>query len=246
MSMEWYPTPSYLLKRQVILEFVRGRQFRRFLEVGCGGGDLLGVLERLGLEGVGIDISGDAVDFARQRLHLSRVEVLCKSVENIEETFDLVVASEVLEHHKDDMDFLRRLRDRLRPDGWLVLTVPAHMSLWGSNDEFCGHVRRYERRELEGKLALAGYCDILIRSYGFPLANIMKPFYDRAIEKRESEGEDSRQRTMKSGAMHLVPAMAWLFRLLFNDLTLSPFYHLQRAFYSSDRGIGYFIAARRC
>lgn len=243
--MDWYPTPSYLLKRQVILEFIRKREIHSFLEVGCGSGDLLAELERLGLEGLGIDISSEAVALARKRIQGSRVEVRNQSVEDISNRFEMVIASEVLEHHVDDVGFLTLLSHRLCPGGWLLLTVPAHMAKWGANDVFCGHVRRYERLELQEKLMLAGFRESMVCSYGVPLYNIMKPLYDRAIRECPDHAPDDDARTLQSGCMHVATGMGWLFRLLFNNITLAPFYLLQRAFYSTDLGNGYFVAARR-
>ena len=45
----------------------------------------------------------------------------------------------------------------LAQDGVLVVTVPAHPSLWSYFDEASGHCRRYELAELEAKLSSTGY-----------------------------------------------------------------------------------------
>ena len=66
--MDWYPTPSYLVKRQVILEYLPKCGGTRILEVGCGCGDLLRVLEGRGYQGLGIDISEEALAVAASGL----------------------------------------------------------------------------------------------------------------------------------------------------------------------------------
>jgi SAM-dependent methyltransferase len=242
--MEWYPTPSYLVKRQVILECLLQLNFTNVLEVGCGCGDLLHVLEKLGYSGLGIDISNDALAVAEAGLLTNRFKVVKCSPEELSEKFDVVIASEVLEHHQDDIGFLGLLRERLVDKGSLILTVPAHMKDWGPNDDFCGHVRRYGRSELHGKLTAAGYSEIVIHSYGVPIYNIMKPMYDRAIySKTPTEGQ--MEKTADSGGMFLVRGQKRLFRYMFNDMTMFPFYLLQRLFYSTDIGKGYFAIAKR-
>ncbi len=242
--MEWYPTPSYLVKRRVMLEYLERFSSRSFLEVGCGCGDLLQALEKRGYAGIGIDLSEEAVAYANTHLRSGRVSARCCGPEQLDRTFDVVIASEVMEHQQDDVRFLETLKDRLAEGGLLLLTVPAHMSAWGANDDFCGHVRRYERDELREKLGLAGYDNVEIYSYGVPVYNLMKPFYDRAIGKKAPAG-DVEERTAGSGAMWLMGGASYLFRLLFNDMTMYPWYLLQRRYYETDRGMGYFAAATR-
>jgi len=243
--MKWYPTPSYLLKRKVIIDSLVRSSAKTFLEVGCGAGDLLRSLDRLGYTGMGIEISRDAYLAARSLSLSSRVTVSMTDIKEIDERFDAVIASEVMEHWEDDMAFLQLLRDRLTDNGRLLLTVPAHMKKWGKNDDFCGHVRRYERAELLEKLAGAGFSSIEIFSYGVPLYNLMKPLYDMAIDKQIEKNSHNYEKTRKSGGMWLFTDMSPLFNLLFNDITMVPFYVLQRLFFATDLGNGYFVSARK-
>lgn len=244
-DMEWYPTPSYLVKRRVILEYVAKSDGTNILEVGCGCGDLLHVLERKGYTGVGIDISEDALVVAGAGLSSHRIKVACCTPGDLQDTFDIVIASEVMEHYQDDISFLLQLRDRLCERGRLLLTVPAHMKEWGPNDDFCGHVRRYERKELYATLQKAGFDDIVICSYGVPIYNLMKPFYDAVIRTETSPAAGQMEKTAESGGMWLMKGAGRLFRILFNDVTMYPLYLLQRLFYRTDLGMGYFVAARK-
>jgi SAM-dependent methyltransferase len=67
---------------------------------------------------------------------------------------DSVLCLNVLEHVRDDVDALRRIRDVLVSRGKLFLLVPAHRWLFGSLDRSAKHERRYDkcglRRILEG------------------------------------------------------------------------------------------------
>jgi hypothetical protein len=56
---------------------------------------------------------------------------------------------DVLEHIEDDKRFLEKLADLARPGTHIVITVPALRSLWSVHDVTAGHVRRYEKAELE-------------------------------------------------------------------------------------------------
>jgi SAM-dependent methyltransferase len=244
--MNWYPTPSYLVKRQVILEYLPKCRGTRILEVGCGCGDLLRVLEGRGYQGLGIDISEEALAVAASGLSGRTLRVTRGTPEELNETYDVVIASEVMEHYQDDLSFLMQLRDCLGDGGHLLLTVPAHMKDWGPNDDSCGHVRRYERDELRKMLDTAGFSEIVIYSYGVPIYNFMKPIYDFAI-RSEASGSSAplREKTAESGGMKLMTGAGVVFRFLFNDLTMYPLYLLQRLFYKTDMGKGYFVAARK-
>lgn len=241
--LKWYPTPSYLVKRRAILDFLRRIPATRVLEVGCGAGDLLRELGKRGYTGRGVDLSAEAVATARIVVDPSRFSVERAEVDAIDEQFDVVIASEVLEHCPDDVAFLRGLRDRTLGRGHLLLTVPAHMDKWGDNDELCGHVRRYEREQLWTALEQAGFEPLFVYSYGVPIYNLMKPFYDHAVAGKVRKEELVEERTVKSGGMKLLPGLEFLFRLLFNDLTMIPFYLLQRLFYRTDLGNGYLAVA---
>jgi SAM-dependent methyltransferase len=77
--------------------------------------------------------------------------------------FDLVIASEVLEHIFDDQRAIREIARVLRPGGRAAITVPAFLPervCWGLSREYHevpgGHVRIYTRVELEAKLARVG------------------------------------------------------------------------------------------
>ncbi len=243
--MKWYPTPSYLLKKKVIIDALGKTGAASFLEVGCGAGDLLIALDREGYRGMGIDISADAIEIARGHNLSPNISVQQVDISDVREHFDAVIASEVLEHWDDDRGFLRLLVDRVKPGGWLLLTVPAHQSRWGANDDFCGHIRRYERTDLETKLGDSGLEAITIYSYGVPLYNLMKPFYDRAIAKRLERESRLDERTRNSGGMWLFTDFSLIFNLLFNDITMLPFYFIQRLFFPTDLGNGYFAMARK-
>ncbi len=73
------------------------------------------------------------------------------------ELFDTVVSANVLEHVEDDDAALRQIFALLEPGGRVVLVVPMLRALYGSIDQAIHHFRRYERAELEEKLAKAGF-----------------------------------------------------------------------------------------
>jgi SAM-dependent methyltransferase len=71
--------------------------------------------------------------------------------------FDAAVMINVLEHIEDDGQALTDIRERLGPDGRLVVWVPAFPLLFSRFDLRLGHHRRYRRQELETLVTERGY-----------------------------------------------------------------------------------------
>jgi len=85
--------------------------------------------------------------------------------------FETVVCLNVLEHIEKDATVLRFLRRVLRPEGRLLLVVPAHPALYGPMDRLAGHYRRYTRSVLRQKLVAAGFTVVLLRYFN-PLGGL--------------------------------------------------------------------------
>jgi SAM-dependent methyltransferase len=74
-----------------------------------------------------------------------------------DDSFDLAVSLDVIEHLEDDLGALRELRRTIAPGGALLVTVPAYQWLWSGHDEINHHHRRYTRRSLQRVAEQAGW-----------------------------------------------------------------------------------------
>ena len=130
----------------------------RMLEIGCGTGNVLRLLEEVGGPGnvVGMDMFAGGLCHARERTHCALVQGDMHAPP-FNTQFHVIGMFDVIEHLTDDGRALASARALLAPGGKLLLTVPADMSLWSYADEFAGHQRRYDRRELGQKLTQAGF-----------------------------------------------------------------------------------------
>ena len=70
---------------------------------------------------------------------------------------DTVVCLNVLEHIEDDRGALSQFFHLLPSGGRVVLLVPALKGIYGAIDKAIGHFRRYEKKEITGKLIEAGF-----------------------------------------------------------------------------------------
>ena len=128
----------------------------RILDAGCGTGGNMRRLERYG-EVTGVDPSPEAVRLCRERglsaVHQASVEELPFE----DETYDLVQATDVLEHVPGEDAALREMLRVAVAGGSLLLTVPAYMWLWCAEDERLHHQRRYTRGRLLKTVEGAGW-----------------------------------------------------------------------------------------
>ena len=98
---------------------------------------------------------------ARMAVH-SNVHVYPYKIEDCpngkipEGSFHTVLCLNVLEHIRDDVEALRRMRRLVRPGGNVIILVPALQSIYGRIDKAMGHYRRYSLSALRKTFQAAG------------------------------------------------------------------------------------------
>lgn len=134
--LRYYPAPYYqtrkrfdpetnLLKNErVLAKLKRYRPEGRFLDVGCNTGSLARAASDSGYSASGIDISEDAVSYAREVLGLDAHRGDFIRYPFPEDAFDVITLSHVLEHTKDPKGTLLKAYRSLKQGGILYLSVP--------------------------------------------------------------------------------------------------------------------------
>jgi SAM-dependent methyltransferase len=128
------------------------------LEVGCGTGNVLRMLEIDCKEGVviGMDLFHDGLLFAQKRVHCGLLQADLNQPP-FRTGLDIIGMFDVLEHISEDQVVLNNIFQLIKPGGKLILTVPAFQRLFSYFDQASCHIRRYEYVELNEKLAKAGF-----------------------------------------------------------------------------------------
>ena len=149
----------------------------RVLDMGCGAGRHAFELYRRGAHVVAFDrdekeLAAVATMFGAMALEgeppagasARTVTGDALSLPFPDDSFDKIVAAEVLEHIPDDMSAMAELLRVLRPGGRLAVTVPSWLPeriCWALSEDYHtapgGHVRIYTRAELEAKLKAIGF-----------------------------------------------------------------------------------------
>jgi len=121
-----------------------GRKSFRLLEVGCGSGGLGTGFSSLGVEYLGIDIDHRVVEEGqRNGVNVQRIDLMELS---LNETFDVIFFSQVLEHIVVPQDFLAKVRQHLRTPGLIHLDVPSQGTLAGLPSIATRGLRRQRQR----------------------------------------------------------------------------------------------------
>lgn len=156
----------WFVGRRVIVDRVLSRFVKPVgvaVDIGCGSGGNLQVLSKHAGLTMGLDRSPAALEAAAARgMPVARADAQVLPLPDC--SVDLLTALDVLEHLDDDMRALAEFQRVLRPNGFLLVTVPAYRFLWSEHDEALMHRRRYVASELHIKLVRSGF-RVLKRSY---------------------------------------------------------------------------------
>jgi SAM-dependent methyltransferase len=233
-------TLSGWLRYAIVDQRLRALPVRTILEIGPGVGALGARLARR-YEYVGIELDESSAEIAATNLRrVGAGKIVTGTANELRETFDAVCAFEVLEHVEDDLGALRTWCKRVRPGGWLVLSVPAWESRWGGHDVRAGHFRRYEPEGLLALLADAGFEQTTVLAYGFPLLSALAPVWN-ALSSRAAKEPTVDARTRASGRFRQPPRWTAPATMLLS----APFRLVQRPFVHSRRGTGLIAFGQR-
>jgi SAM-dependent methyltransferase len=116
----------------------------------------------------GLEHNEKAIEFAKKKtqnhIDIRRGELPYK-VPFDKNEFDKVFMLDVLEHIDDDKSSLKKIHEIIRPDGSLILTVPAFQKLWSKNDEINHHKGRYHLSELKEMVIDSGFKEVNYCTY---------------------------------------------------------------------------------
>jgi len=140
-----------------ILEVVR--QFPTtgtLYDIGGGNGYVACAMQSHGMDVVLIEPGSGAIN-ARARGVRNIIHSTLEDARFQRHSLDAAGAFDVLEHIEEDIAFLSRIRDHLKPGGRFFCTVPSLPILWSNEDARAGHFRRYTRKSLARHLTEAGF-----------------------------------------------------------------------------------------
>ncbi len=234
--------PAFAARTYLVEEAFKRLRPGLMLDIGCGRGNVTAIAARYAATVYATDLAADAIAETRERLafhadaHTGVANALTREWGDLPtpaRPFDAILLSEVLEHLDDDMAMMRAARLLLAPGGSLVVTVPGNPALWTEWDDLAGHVRRYTRNELIGKLQDAGFTVRSCTNWGFPVTGFLAI---RGARMRGGRVARSRGSEVPSMLARIMPLARIPFRILAR---------IEPLFSRFDRGAGYVVVAER-
>jgi len=147
-------------RREILRQELSHRKKLKVLDIGCGTGETMSFVKSFlkNPDVIGVDNSQVAVNFATKRGHkVIKVNALKLPFED--NSFDVILILDVIEHIKDDRELLSEAKRVLRPGGKIIVTAPALQFIWSQHDTGQGHQRRYTRHMMRN---LADSCRLEI------------------------------------------------------------------------------------
>lgn len=244
--------PNAAMRWSVVRRFVDQLAPRTILEIGCGQG-AFGA--RLAPRASYLAVEPDATSFAVAKGRIERAGGRIRNATSAAiddgSTHDLVCAFEVLEHLEDDVAALKSWRDLVAPGGHILLSMPAWQERFNHWDSMVGHYRRYSPDQCRDVLTTAGFTDVRVVVYGWPLGYVTETVRSRIAARRgtasegggmPSESGDAismQERTASSGRLLQPKAVAGVMV----QLATIPFVALQRL--RPNLGTGVVVCATR-
>jgi ubiquinone/menaquinone biosynthesis C-methylase UbiE len=212
-SESWWYTTRRKILREAAMQAVRSKGEARVLDLGC--------TAQLQFDDPSL-FRVCNVEASRKTLAFRQIEgdpnLVCARVEELSlasNSFDAVVAGDMLQEVPDDVIALREIRRVLKDGGLLCLTVPAYPFLWGEDDELRGHQRRYTISELRRKLNTCGFhihrASYFVASAFLPLVagRVAKDLFHKSVARHQhypqaSQLANAAMTTLLEGERHLM------------------------------------------
>jgi len=173
----------YRERRHLLGKAIAGLTPGDALDIGAAGGGNTRVLRDAGWTVAALEYGPDGAEVAAERgLAVLRADATALPVGD--DSLDLVVAFDVLEHIPDHDRAVAEVHRVLRQSGRFLVAVPADPRLWSAHDVAVDHVRRYTRVTLRDVLERGGFTIDSMDSWNVLLRPVV------ALRRRSATGSD--------------------------------------------------------
>lgn len=133
---------------QQVVDLLPHKKDQKFLDIGCGDGVLLSLIKKGKLYGV--DLDQDSLNFASTKIQAKLIKAKAEKLPFKNNFFDVVIATEIIEHLSRPQLMLQEIKRVLKPGGKIIITTPLK-SISGLTDLL--HVREFSPAELSALIS---------------------------------------------------------------------------------------------
>lgn len=182
----WRKMAAPRFRVATVLAELRREAPRRIVDLGCGNGALVEEIHAAfpAAEVAGVDLSSAQVEHNRARLPWARwlvADLGASAPPALDERFDAVVTSEVIEHVDDPVAFLRNARALAAPGALLVLSTQSGKVQ--ETERRVGHLRHFAVDEMQRLLESTGWRSERVWNAGYPFHDLSKWYANRDPDK---------------------------------------------------------------
>jgi len=194
------------LKQRFLLSLDRSfRSFPetgKFLDFGCGQGDVAEhLISKQGWQGDLYEVEVRAQEQLKQNSIFSNSTIFSYLQDVPDNSYDVIVAFDVLQHLRKAAEILDTLRDKLVEGGFLIMIVPYRAEIWDWDDDINGHLRRWSKQGVVDILESNQFEIIHLSDPTFPLYRFLRWAMLNLKQnplKNKREGVDSTKQNLPS------------------------------------------------
>ena len=144
----------FSVRRELISKFIKKyskMKKLKILDYGCGSGTNIKALTKFG-DVYCYEKDKRTLDYLSSEYKKDKKVIIIKNLKR-QIKYDLIILADVLEHIKEDSNALKTLKKFLKPQGQILITVPAYNFLFSKKDEVLKHFRRYGYNEIKNLIS---------------------------------------------------------------------------------------------
>jgi 2-polyprenyl-3-methyl-5-hydroxy-6-metoxy-1,4-benzoquinol methylase len=158
-------------KKKAIEKILSQIIIKKMIEIGCGLGHTLSVFKSSGIDNIGIDISQNAISVCKKK----GLNVKLQSLEDVNETYDLVSSDGLLEHLLNFEPVVQQLTKI--SSCFILLIQPNHNSFWGKTVVYISSLLKGEKNVYEYNYRIEDFINTF-KKYNFHVIKSIPVFSD--------------------------------------------------------------------
>ena len=229
----WWYNSLHEINKYYIDLYSNNNKNKKIFDAGCGTGKMLKIIENYNFT-EGIDISEEAISFCKKRNLQNIKKDDLNTWETKKNKYDFIISSDVICSIgiKNEPDILKKFYSSLKPNGKLILNLPALKILSRNHDKSVFVRKRYKKNSFIKELKAVGY-KINVATYrysGLFFIILLKKFFEKFNKKKEIKSD-------------LKPIPSWLNKLFRNISKIEKFFIVHGIY--MPLGSSLFIVASR-